>query len=151
MSKGVDEGNKDGILRGMTQENEEDYQEKERRKKGLWGNKEAKNLSNCRTLFLCITDSNTPFRHPFEEPPFWKGGVHVWKLAEFTLLNPPKTRKRPKQLCAPKPPFFKIIKKSQFIGFLLKNPFLANSTLFSRYPCDSVGLVQNRFRASGPK
>ena len=64
--------------------------------------------------FLSITDTDTPFRHPFHQPPLWKEGCIFWKLPWLTILpmfvvlfifeTPPKSIKLPKQLCAPKIP-----------------------------------------------
>ena len=73
-SKGVDETkNKDGILKGMTKDKEEKTNtKKEDFEERALGRQQTKKLKLQDTI-LCIMDKSTPFRHPFQQPLFWKG------------------------------------------------------------------------------
>ena len=98
--------------------------------------KRYKNYVFSKTHCSCITDSDTPFLHPFQQP-FLEGGVPFSELTKshkfLPILclggfwKPQKSRKWPKQLCAPKIPSSLSNSSKTVSVFLL---VLAKSTLF---------------------
>ena len=62
-------------------------------RKGFWGNKRAKHLSNCRAYILCITDSTTVKKKKHQNCK--ENGIHViiWKQDNKHTKNKRKTNK----------------------------------------------------------
>ena len=102
----------------------------------------AENSVFCKAQLLCITGSDTPFRHPFQQPPFWKGGCNFWKLPKFTVLHilavfwvfwTPPIQKMAKTVMCTENPFFQS-SKTVSVSCFSKNLFLAKSTLLPTTP-----------------